>query len=164
MASHNTSRHDKALKVRGFTLLEVVIVMAIMVIILGFGLFTTLDAYSGFIFRSERNNLVSILTRARSQALNNVNESPHGVCYISPNYILFRGPTCTPGLSTNEVIGGSSAVTVSGISQAKPVVFEQLTGRLIPQISPETKELEIVITTATRGATTSINNLGRINW
>jgi hypothetical protein len=53
---------------------------------------------------------------------------------------------------------------VSGISQAKPVVFEQLTGRLIPQISPETKELEIVITTATRGATTSINNLGRINW
>ncbi len=130
--------------------------MAIVTLLVGFGLGINIDTYKGYLFRSERSILVSTLERARSRAINNFYETTHGVCYIAPNYIIFRGTTCAEGAPSNEVIPENSVVTVTGLSQASPVIFDQLSGR--------TAEKQITLTGGGRTTEISINSEGTINW
>ena len=152
------------MNMRGFTLIEVLVVLAIIAVIMSFGLIISLDSYRGYLFRSERSVLVSTFERARSRALNNYYQSAWGVCYTAPNYIIFKGTTCMTGdtIPANAAIAAAS--DFSNISKFPPVVFAQLTGKLIPQLSPATEELKIVITQDARSSTISINNEGTINW
>src|SRR3989344_3331593 len=82
---------------RGFTLVEILIVVAILVVIFSFGLFISFDFYKSYSFHSEKSTIVSILQKARNQSLNNINESRHGVHFsASPlQYIIFE---CNPGV------------------------------------------------------------------
>ena len=141
---------------KGFTLIEVLIVIAIVTILVGLGLNINIDTYKGYLFRSERSVLVSTLERARSRAMNNYFETTHGVCYIAPNYIIFRGTTCAEGSPTNDVIPENSVVNVSGLSASFPVIFEQLSGRA--------DEKEITLSEGGRTSVISINSEGTINW
>ncbi len=164
MKSLNTLTHAK-----GFTLIEIIVVIAVFTIVLGLGLFMTMDSYKGYSFRSERDVVVSVLGQARSRAVNNMYQTRWGVCYdnVGKNYVLFRGSTYTAGAATNEPIPANQAVTLSGFplcSSASWVVFEQLTGALVPALVPHTQELAITITQDTRSSVVSINNEGRINW
>src|SRR3989344_8804448 len=95
---------------RGFTLIEVLVVLAIIGVIMSFGLIMSLDSYRGYLLRSERDVLVSTLERARSRALNNYYQSAWGVCYTTPNYIIFKGTTCTTGdtIPANAAIAEAS--------------------------------------------------------
>ncbi|HEY4512337.1 MAG TPA: hypothetical protein VJH63_01600, partial [Candidatus Paceibacterota bacterium] len=61
-------------------------------------------------------------------------------------------------------IPGSASVGVSGLAVLSPVVFEQITGKLVPQLSPYTSELDITLTSDAKTASIYINNEGRINW
>ena len=150
----------------GLTLIEVLVVMGILIFILSLGLFVSFDAYRGYIFRSERSVAVSVLEKARSRAVNNLYEMPHGVCYddASRAYVIFRGASCILGAANNETIPGSASVGVSGLAVLSPVVFEQITGKLVPQLSPYTSELDITLTRDAKTASIYINNEGRINW
>ncbi len=149
----------------GFTLIEMIIAIAILVFIFSFGIFISINSYKGYIFRSEKAVVVSILERARSRALNNMFETSHGVCFVSPNYIIFRGSSCDPADPLNEVIPANTSVSITGLEEISPVVFEQLSGKLIPQLSPQSQEYEIELEQDGRAPETiSINNEGRINW
>ena len=55
-----------------FTLIEMVVVMAIISLIGTFTAFVSIDSYRGYAFRSERDTLVASLERARSQSINNM--------------------------------------------------------------------------------------------
>src|SRR5438105_2008049 len=80
----------------GFTLIEIIIAIAILAIILTLGLFISFDFYKSYAFRSEKNIIVSVLQKARGQALNNINQARHGVSFQSGQYIIFECKFATP--------------------------------------------------------------------
>ncbi len=83
----------------GFTLIEIIIVVAILAVIIAFGMTVDFNSFLGDTFLTEQAKIVSILERARSHAMANMYESNYGVCYTAPNYIVFKGSTCTAGES-----------------------------------------------------------------
>jgi prepilin-type N-terminal cleavage/methylation domain-containing protein len=145
----NTSSHAS----RGFTLIEVVIVIALVSVIATFGLLLSMDAYRGFSFRSERDIVVSLLTRARSAAMANMYNTPWGVCISGGTYVVFRGTTCAVG-GTSEQTPISAGVSVSGLTT--PVVFYQVGGTTTPTT--------ITITQNAKSSNITINYEGAIIW
>lgn len=153
MKSLHTSRRDN-----GFTLIELIIVLAITTTILGVGFFVSLDAYRQHVFQSERTVLVSVLQKARSRALSNMYQSAHGVCYEEPNYIIFRGTTCASGLFGNEEIPSNiSLARASRFSNSFPTV-------IFTPLSATTTPTSIALTDGVRNASIDIKYEGTINW
>ena len=151
-------KNTKPKLVSGFTLVETLVVVGLMVLLLATGLFLGVDTFKNYTRRSERDVLVSVLTKARSRAMNNMYQTPHGVCRdSSSNYVIFRGSTYIGGASTNEEIPGNSAVTISGLPLCSSggVLFSQLAGT--------TTDLTITITQDSRTSTIEVNEEGRIN-
>ena len=140
---------------KGFTLFEVLIVLGLFVVLVSFGLFVSMDFYRGSSFRSERNTVVSILTKARNQSLNNVNEAPHGVFFPAGAYVLFQGPSYASRTTAfDETITATPTVTRSGLSE---IVFSQLSGNANVSGS-------IFMSNGTRTSTVLINYEGRMDW
>lgn len=133
-----------------------IIAIAILLVILGFGGAVSIDSYKGYLFHSERELVISALTRARSLSLSNVSALPHGVCYESTThqYIIFQGTNCIPGDANNETLPGSHNILVSGLSS--PVVFSEL--------AATTTAAMIHLSDGVRSADITINYEGRINW
>lgn len=152
MTLPNTSLHAN----KGFTLIEIVVVVAILTTMIGLGLFMSMDSYRAFVARSEVDTMVSVLERARSRAMANIHQTTWGVCYIAPNYILFRGTSCVPGAETNEATPGSRDAVVVGLESATPVVFLQLSGATTGTV--------VTVTQQTRVSTITINHEGAIIW
>lgn len=139
---------------RGLTLIEVLVVMSILIFILSLGLFVTFDAYRGYIFRSERFVVISVLEKARSRAINNYHQTPWGACYdsVGNQYIIFQNSNCATG-GRNEAIPASSVATTTGFSA---IVFSQLSGT--------TTGISFKISNGISSSTISINTEGTINW
>ena len=149
----------------GFTIIEILVVIALLATISGFGLIVSIDSYRGYAFRADRDTLVSLLERARSQSMNNIcigasctNGRLHGVFIdaAGSQYILFQGSTyAARDSAVDEVVGASSLVSHSGLAE---VVFAQLSGDANPAG-------DIVLSgMAGSVSTTSINARGQISW
>lgn len=166
MASHNTLiRNKEWLQWRfcaGFTMFEVLLVMVIMMLLLGLGIFMSIDAYRGYLSHSDQNILVSILSRARSHALTNYYSSPWGVCYddTAKDYVLFRGDSFADAITKETTAANPTVVVISlpagFLCSSGGVVFSQLTGTTTAVIITETQ--------GARVETTSINYEGTISW
>jgi prepilin-type N-terminal cleavage/methylation domain-containing protein len=150
----------------GFTLLEVLVVISILILLLSLGLFASFDAYRSSLRRSEREVLVSALQKARSQAINNICFNgictPHGVCYDQSNhaYIIFPAPY-SAGAPTNESIVGNPSVTVSSTpsflcGSGSGIVFSQLSGT--------TSSYTISVTQSSSTNIVTTNAEGLIDW
>ena len=135
-------------------MVEIIVVIGILTVIIAFGMVIDLNVFKGDTFRAEEATIVSILEKARSRAMANMFESPHGVCYISPDYVIFRDGICDK-LGTDETVPSNTNITVSFIS-ATSVIFNQLAGT--------TTGATIRITDGVKIEDIIINNEGRINW
>ncbi|MEK7576363.1 MAG: hypothetical protein AAB482_01580 [Patescibacteria group bacterium] len=144
----------KVLPINAFALVEVLVTSALLTMLAGFGIVIGTDGYKNYLFHSEEQTLLATLNTARSHALNNIYEMPHGV-HIEPSaYIIFRGSIYTAGAATNESISRNTAIATSGISE---VVFTQLAGDAnIPG--------SITLNDGIRSRTITINNEGTIHW
>ncbi len=143
----------------GLTLVELIVVIAIIGVIISFGLVISMDSYRAYYFRSERSKIVSVLERARSRSLSNYFQVEHGVCFITSNYVIFRGrSTCTPGATTDELIPANTDIaSKSNFSGTFPtIIFSQLTAT--------TTGGTINITDGNRSAIINVNYEGKINW
>ena len=151
MASPNTSTQN-----RGFTLIEVVIGIGLIGLIAGLGLFLGWDFYRGFAFLSEQKIVVSVLQKARNQAMNNINEKPHGVHFETGCYIIFENAYDGTGCngSTNEVIAVSPTMSVKTPLPAD-IIFTQLSG--------DSTETDFVLTNGIREVIISVANNGQID-
>jgi type II secretory pathway pseudopilin PulG len=147
MRSHSTYKRSNTY---GFTLIEILIVLGILMTMLALGLFVGMDAYRATAARSERDIVVSLLTRARSRALANIDQSAWGVCTIGTDYILFAGYTCT-GSGEHIAISPNSTALFS-----LPVVFSQL--------AATTTGGTVIIAQDGRTTTITINAAGQIDW
>ena len=150
-------------------MIEILVVMAIFVIIAGFALFVSMDSFRGFSFRSERDTIITLLQKARSQAVSNVclgsscaDGKAHGVHYDlgidchpgSRYYLIFQGSTFAGRDSAVDEcvsVNSNAAVTMSG-----DIIFNQLDGA--------SNGGTVNISADFHSSTTTITSDGQIIW
>ncbi|HVV39079.1 MAG TPA: prepilin-type N-terminal cleavage/methylation domain-containing protein [Candidatus Paceibacterota bacterium] len=168
MASRKTStgRSLPRQSSRGFTLIEIVVVMGLLAVVGGVTLIVSMDSFRGYTFRSEVSTLTAVLQKARSQAVNNMcfgagctNGKPHGIHIEGNTYTIFQGASyAARDQAQDEMITPQSkAVTLSGITD---VVFTELSGAAatLPSGAPAI----ILSDNAGKTSSVSINAEGRI--
>ena len=167
MGSQSTSSRNNKIKMKsrlrykkGLTLIEIVIVLAILTLLLSIGLVVNLNYLKNDLLRAEQKTIISVLQKARSKSLNNLFGVPYGFCYIAPNYVIFRdtpGTRCVTGVSSNILtpanikIAGNSGTLFPGT-----VIFSQLSGT--------TTAASIHITDGIKSADITLNYEGTIIW
>lgn len=146
----------------GFTLIELLVVVGLITVLMSLTLFFDIHSFRGDAFRSERDTLISTLQTARANALNNINQSRHGV-KINPSgyqgYVLFEGDTyATSDPISRKHIPSVYAVTLEGTSPDE-VVFSHVSG-------DANYDGAIVLIDPYRLVTTGIqiNHEGSIGW
>ena len=144
---------------RGFTLIEVLVVMTLFSLFASFGLFIGLDFYRNYAFHSAESVSVSAIQKARMRSLVNMNQAPHGVRIEQSHYTIFEGASYASRLAVlDEVIALPAAVSISGISSFPlDIVFNQLDGSVAAPAS-------IRLSDGARSSTIKINTEGRIDW
>lgn len=117
----------------GFTLMEVLVVLGVMVLLLTL----VLVNFNGINRRSEVANtaedLSSLLREAQSQSMAVVNELPHGVFLDTSldRFILFEGQTYDPFSPTNAITLLPRSIDIASVDLnggGSSVIFEPLTG------------------------------------
>lgn len=147
---------------KGFSLIEILVVMAILMLILGLGLMTNMDSYRRYMFQSENKNLISSLAKVRSESLTNKNQSPHGICFeeAQKKLVLFQGPSYAVRVSPIFIdlnpLTSVSSTPNNFLCTNGGIIFSQLSGTTTP--------IEIVINQYQKVSTTTINYEGRIDW
>lgn len=123
---------------RGATLLEMMILIALVIVVGEIGMSVNLDAYRSQAFQSERDLMRSLVLRARSLSLNGTcsvscaGARAHGFHYDASahTYTLFEGDSySTRYLSVDAVFPASAAYQHSG---ATDLVFAPLSATASP--------------------------------
>ena len=145
---------------RGFSMLEVLVVLGMFAIVAGFGLFVSMETFRGSNFHSDRDLLVALLQRARAQAVNNMctgsactDGVPHGVHIETDKYVLFQGSAYSSSDPLNSTFSANPSVTRPA---SQDVIFAQLTGN--------TSATSIALSGGGRSSTISISAQGQITW
>jgi prepilin-type N-terminal cleavage/methylation domain-containing protein len=142
---------------KGFTLIEILVVIAIITFVISFGILIDVGTVKKDYFSAEESTIVSALEKARSRSMANLYQSAYGFCYIgSPNYVyvIFNDGSCDQS-STDEIIKANSNITVT-LTPSSPITFAQLSG--------STLDASIHLTDGTKSADITINNEGTIIW
>ncbi len=118
-------------KERGFTLFEVLIVIGMFSVLSSAALFIDLNTYRGDALRDEQQALMTLLQRARADAMNNLDGQPHGVALQPSGYdgwVLFTGESYdVADHSHDERVSNTSHLAIASSSPTE-LVFEQLSG------------------------------------
>jgi prepilin-type N-terminal cleavage/methylation domain-containing protein len=152
MKSPSTSRQNK-----GFTLIETLLVLAIFGALIGLGLFMSMETLSGTLYRSEREVIVGLLEKARSRAMNNIDQAPWGVCYLGGDYLVFRGSVCASSAAIDRVEASASVAASSDFATKFPVV-------VFTQLSGTTTATSTTVIQDSRSSTIAITYEGAIAW
>ncbi|OGG47385.1 hypothetical protein A2671_01025 [Candidatus Kaiserbacteria bacterium RIFCSPHIGHO2_01_FULL_49_13] len=152
MELHNISN------AKGFTVIELLIVLAIATLISSIGLIYGYDTFTRSSVRSQEDTLGRLLQTARARAISNVNQSPHGVHIDPDKYVLFSGLTYDPLDPENEPFPRNSSVIIStDPSGMNNFVFAQLSGDASPTGT-------IVLNASGQNYNIVINSEGGIDW
>ncbi len=146
---------------RGFTLLEIIIVMGLVGVIAMFGVAMSLSSVSRSSVMQERDLFVTLLLRgARAEAIANVGEISHGVEFDNANhrYILFEGNDPSDDPSTNRIVVYTNESITINNTGGSTIVFEQLSGDVTTGAG--------TITLSNRNSTQEIiiREVGQIDW
>src|SRR3989344_5983369 len=142
---------------KGFTLIEIVVAIAVLIAIVSFGMIADFSSFLSGTFQDEESKIIALLQKARSRSMANMFEARHGVCYIAPDYVIFRN-TCVSGALTNELIPANVNISSNPDTNFPAVVFDQLTGNATGATAT------IHITDGIKSADIIINNEGAIIW
>jgi|GEM_PF-1523785 len=153
MKSPSTSISAKA-----FTLIEVLVTLAVLTIIAGLGMVGTLRPLHTAGIAGERDLIVALITRARSRAMGNDGDVPHGFCYdLRGTYDVFAVPWSDA--DTEEYGTKSGAVNVSGVpicGSGNEIIFSQVSGTTSPA--------EVDLSEGDASTSIEINKEGAILW
>lgn len=122
---------SKRKSVSGFTLIELMLVMGLILII---GLLTSsvgISYYQSQILSETTDTLVSVLRQAQGLAQSGKNNSAFGVFISEDSYVMFEGSDYVSRLSDLDLVFSVSPnITMSGPSE---IIFSELTG--IPNVA-----------------------------
>lgn len=117
---------------KGFTLLELVIVFAIITLLAGI----ILSSFSGFrnskVLDTASEESLALLSEARGDTLAGKDGYQYGVHFDAGQMVMYRGATYTSGDVNNKVStldGALEIVTVSLTGGGSEVLFERVTGK-----------------------------------
>lgn len=133
MRSRRTYIPDSPLS-RGFTLIEILVVIAIFTMLGGMALVVSMESYRGYAFRNERDMIVALLQKARSESMSNVclgtsctGGRPHGVYLQTGSVVIFQGPNyASRDSAVDETITSRYAAASTTPGSFTEVVFTQL--------------------------------------
>jgi len=138
----------------GFTLIEIIIALAILTLLLGITLPLGWDFYTTTTLQSERDTLVSLVTRARAYTLTNRNSAPHGLALSGQTFTLFQGASYaahTP--QYDEPFPRTSSVVITGPSE---IVFTPLSG--------DAPQATFTLTLGNKSRSITVNQEGMIDY
>ncbi len=147
--------YQPAREIKGFTIIELLVVMGIMSVLATLGLLVTLDLYRSYAFNSERDTLVSILQKARSKSLNNLGQTAHGVYFENDKYILFDRSGYGGANSQDQVIPADTYINHSSPGE---IVFAQVSGNVVAGAGT------ITLGDGKRSTSIVIGANGRVDW
>lgn len=149
---------------KGFTLLETMLAVSILTMVgtLLFGI--DINSFERYSFRDERDQILGLIIRARSEAMNNLclgafcsKPLPHGVHFEAGKVTLFQGDAFDQNDQQNEVHTLSSVVIVRG---AREILFQNLSGDA--STTPIHSDL-VISDTFGNVSTISISDVGQID-
>ena len=144
----------------GFTLIEILVAFGIFVLILSLGLLLAMDFYKTYAFNYETSLLAASLQSARSRALSNMNQSPHGLHFENGVYVIFEGGSYDSSDPKNKTIPMSYLVEVKDEATGLPagdIIFEQLSGSV-------SGDFALLVQSGAKSSQISVNREGGINW
>lgn len=113
--------------VKGFTLIEVVISLAILAIIFAVGSPITLDFYLDYQLEAETSLLTSALQQTRNLSMINHNESNHGLYVDADNFVIFQGVSFASRVQNQDkIFPRARLITISGPGE---LIFTALSGQ-----------------------------------
>jgi prepilin-type N-terminal cleavage/methylation domain-containing protein len=145
----------------GFSIIELVLVLALVGVVALFSMNLGIDSISRSAVVSERDLFVSLLLRgARAASLANLNEVSHGIKIDNSahEYILFNGNTFDPLSTTNRRIPYTQNNIVVTNTGGDTIVFEQLSGKVTAGSGT------ITIDNGDKNQTVLIGATGQIDW
>lgn len=117
---------------RGFTAIELLIGLAVVVVIFSIALGPLRSFRDSQILASGTENILSFLKEARSQTVFSKNSSQYGVHFESGRAVLFKGIVFTEPNTNNKEFLLHDGLMISGWSLnggGADIVFERLTGK-----------------------------------
>ena len=113
---------------KGFTLIEILVVMGIFTIFLSGGLFLNTNSFRSYYFDAEEKMLVSLIRAARSRAISNINHTSHGVFVSAQSFVLFQGESYEGNSPTDEDFPRNKSIQIENTFTKSTIIFENLTG------------------------------------
>ncbi|MDB5188194.1 MAG: hypothetical protein JWO50_714 [Candidatus Kaiserbacteria bacterium] len=147
---------------RGFSIIEIIIVIALLLIIGGLTIAASIGEYRSVELRSDRERLVTLFEHARALSMQGVcsgacDISPaHGVAVTQNQIVVFQGNSYADSDGSYSVsFEKSEHTTYTGLSE---VVFASLSG------SVATSGNFLLTDSFGKTATITISSIGRILW
>lgn len=145
----------------GFTVIELLVVVALFIVLTSLSIYLSFDMYRGYAWRTEQDVIVSALQKARAQSMANLclgsctDGKRHGVAILADKYVIFQGDSyAARDVSFDEAFDASPVVGHSPVNTE--VVFERLSGA--------TSGFNLTLTDPIRSTVISVNGVGRISW
>ncbi len=113
---------------QGFTLIEVLIVIAIAAIILGVVGGTFYDVIKSQALKNDYISVVSLLDRAKSLSINAKSDSEYGVRFASTTAQLFKGSYSTANVQETLNLNSRTYISNINLSSGSEISFDRLTG------------------------------------
>lgn len=117
---------------KGFTIVEILVVLVIMIIIGGIVLTSFSGLNNAEALNTDTDTVLSMIERARTRSVSSENSIEYGIHFASTTVVLYVGKTYTAGSSTSETKNISSKVKVKSINLtggAYDLYFNRLSGK-----------------------------------
>jgi prepilin-type N-terminal cleavage/methylation domain-containing protein len=143
------------MNVRGFTLVEVMVVVAIVAVLAFLAASLGASSYTKSQLSVETEDLILALRRAQSRTVSGYKDGTWGVHLTASGYTLFKGSTYAGRDSSyDEVHTYPPTITGSGLSD---VIFVYRTGK-----TSNTGTITLTLSVDSTTGTVSVNSNGRI--
>src|SRR3989344_2329202 len=116
---------------KGFTLLEILMAIAIATIVITIVVFSFSKLNSSQALERTGDLIASVLDEARSLTLSGSEDSQYGVHFEDDQIVLFKGTSYSPGSASNLVTDLNDFVEIGDIELSgggDEVIFKRLTG------------------------------------
>jgi prepilin-type N-terminal cleavage/methylation domain-containing protein len=144
---------------KGFTAIEIVVVVAIMLILLGIVSFSFSGLKKSQALKDSVVNTLSSLDKSKSESFASVSSSVYGVHFQTDKIVIFKGTSYSSQSSSNENVSMTSPASITSINLSgggSDLYFNRLTG--VPS-----KTGTIIITSGTLTKTITISATGGIS-
>lgn len=115
----------------GFTLVEIIVVIAILALVATISVVTFMNMHRDATLRATASDVYESFTNARERTLASENDTVYGVHLATSSITRFVGNTYSAGHASNTVFTFENIVSATGtlVMQNANIIFERLTGK-----------------------------------